>query len=90
MTNRRLFMYATQTKLVEEESFLFYKLGFDVYTAAWATNQTTHFLGYREFHPKHFYQGSCDFLSDSDKKILSKIDVEWVNYQELLRYTIQM
>ena len=70
-------MYATQSKIVEEESFLFYKLGFDVYTAAWAVGRTTHFFEYKEFNPNHFYQGKCDFLSDDEVKTLSKIDVAW-------------
>jgi len=70
-------MYATQSKIVEEESFLFHKLGFDVYTAAWVTNHTTHFNGYKEFNPNHFYQGKCDFLSDDEVATLSKIDTNW-------------
>ena len=75
--NRRIFMYATQSKIVEEESFLFHKLGFDVYTAAWAVGRTTHFFNYSEFNPNHFYQGKCDFLSDEEVAVLSKIDVNW-------------
>ena len=70
-------MYATQTTLVEQESYTFHKLGFDVYTAAWATNQTTHLNRYREYNPKHFYQGKCDFLTDEETGTLSKIDVDW-------------
>jgi len=77
MNKRKIFMYATQSKIVEEESFLFHKLGFDVYTAAWATNHTTHFFAYKEFNPNHFYQGKCDFLSDDEVATLSKIDTKW-------------
>jgi len=77
MDRKKIFMYATQSKLVEEESFLFHKLGFDVYTAAWATDQTTHFRGYKDYNPNHFYQGKCDFLTDDEINVLSKVDVSW-------------
>lgn len=79
-------MYATHPTLVEQESYLFHKLGFDVYSAAWATNKTTHFSSFDNkgrfsetsiFNPNHFYQGVCSFLSVDVVDAVSKIDVLW-------------
>jgi hypothetical protein len=74
---KRIFLYATHPTLVDQESFTFYKRGFDVYTAAWATNTRSQWdAGIKiEFLPNHPYQGKCDFLDDDTLRILSKINV---------------
>lgn len=71
-------MYATHQTLVDHESFTFIKRGFDVYTAAWATNTRSQHLFNKpiEFNPLHPYQGKCDFLNDDVIKVLSKIQVD--------------
>jgi len=78
---KRVFMYATHPTLVDHESLTFYKRGFDVYTAAWATNTRSMYKDALqiELNPKHPYQGYCDFLSDDEISVLSKIDVNMVN-----------
>lgn len=69
-------MYATHPTLVDNESQVFYDLGFDVYTAAWATNTRSNWHSSNIFlNPLHFYQGKCDFLSQDSIDILSKIEV---------------
>ena len=76
MSKKRIFMYATHPALVDQESLIFYKHDFDVYTAAWATN--TRSLVPDDciaFNSKHFYQGKCEFLSANDIAVLSKIDI---------------
>ena len=76
MAKKRIFMYATHGTLVDHESYTFIKRGFDVYTAAWATDTRSMQSGPIEFNPKHPYQGKCHFLTDKDVAILSKIDVK--------------
>ena len=74
-------MYATHPTLIDHESFTFYKRGFEVYTAAWATNTRSMYTDASQisFNPKHPYDGTCDFLSDEEISILSTIDVNMVN-----------
>ena len=70
-------MYATHATLVDHESYTFMKRGFDVYTAAWATNTRSRHSSTRpvELNPLHPYRGKCDFLSEAVIEVLSKIDV---------------
>jgi len=78
---KRIFMYATHPTLVDHESLTFYNRGFEVYTAAWATNTRSMYKpeSQIELNPKHPYQGKCDFLSDDEISVLSKIDVNMSN-----------
>jgi len=80
---KRVFMYATHPTLVDHESLTFYKRGFEVYTAAWATNTRSMYKSDKQIvlNPRHPYKGSCDFLSDDEISILSRIDVNMVNAQ---------
>jgi len=76
-------MYATHTTLIDNESYTFMKRGFDVYTAAWATNSRSRgespILATNPLHP---YKGKCDFLTDEDISVLSKIDIRRGNQVE--------
>lgn len=78
---KRVFMYATHPTLVDHESFTFYKRGFDVYTAAWATNTRSMYKSDTQIvlNHRHPYKGYCDFLSDDEISILSRIDVNMVD-----------
>lgn len=83
MNKKRIFMYATHPTTVEQESYLFYKLGFDVYSAMWASGENAYHLKFSEegkfsdiykFNPKHFYQGKCTFLDDDAINKISNVD----------------
>ncbi len=78
---KKLFMYATHATLVNQESYTFIKRGFDVYTAAWATNTRSTYESTDQivFDTRHPYKGTCDFLTDDEVAVLSKIDVNMVN-----------
>lgn len=73
---KNVFMYATHPTLVDHESLVFMKRGFNVYTAAWATNTRSDRSNNEiYFNDRHPYKGKCDFLSDDDISVLSHIDV---------------
>jgi len=80
---KRVFMYATHPTLVDHESLTFHKRGFEVYTAAWATNTRSMYIDSSNItlNPKHPYKGFCDFLTDDEISILSNIDVNMRNPQ---------
>jgi len=72
----RIFMYSTHPTLVDHESQLFYNLGHEVYTAAWATKTRSNWLSSDIYlNPLHFYKGGDELLTPTAVRNLSKIDI---------------